>query len=62
MKHQPCGYILACACASLLVTQCSGGQGSGSPRVNDRSMRNVQYTPAEDAEKARSNRKFVDNL
>ncbi len=62
MKHQPYGYILACACASLLLAQCSGGQGAGSPRVNDRYMRKVQYTPAQDAEKARESRKLVDGL
>ena len=62
MKHQPYGYILACACVSLLLAQCSGGQASDTPRVNDRYIRKGQYTPTEDAEKARSSRKFVDNL
>ena len=62
MKYQPYGYILACACASLLLAQCSGGQASDTPRVYDRYIRKVQYTPTEDAEKARSSRKFVDNL
>ena len=62
MKHQPYGYILACACAALLVAQSSGGQASDTPRVNDRYIRKGQYTPTEDAEKARSSRKFVDIL
>ena len=61
MKYQPYGYILACA-LPLFAAQCSGGQVPDAPRVNDRYVRQGHYTPAEDAEKARSSRKFVDNL
>lgn len=62
MKYQPYGYILACACATLLVAQCSGSRVPDAPRLNDRYIRKGQYTPAEDAEKARESRKFVDGL
>lgn len=61
MKYQPYRYILACA-LPLFAAQCSGGQVPDAPRVNDRYVRQGHYTPAEDAEKARSSRKFVDNL
>ena len=61
MKYQPYGYILACA-LPLFAAQCSSSQVPDAPRVNDRYVRQGHYTPAEDAEKARSSRKFVDNL